>query len=92
MKYGTYTKIASSIGKTPSFVSQYFNKSKKMSWDTSKKAAKAFPFTKAEWWADKKLDLIDKAFSTTTNTDPILWVESSSQNIREALKQGSQAQ
>ncbi|MCP4118932.1 MAG: helix-turn-helix transcriptional regulator [Desulfobacteraceae bacterium] len=92
MEYGIYTKIAKGIGKSPSFVSQYFNKGKKMSWDTSKKAAKAFPFTKAEWWADKKLDLINEAFSATTNTDPILWLERLSPNIKVASKQGSQAQ
>jgi transcriptional regulator with XRE-family HTH domain len=33
-----------------------------------------------------------KKIASVTNTDPILWLEGSSNEIRAALKQGSQAQ
>jgi len=64
MEYGMKTKIAKATGKSISFISQYFNiPGKKMSWDTSKKAAEAFPTTLPQWWADKDINSIEQALS-----------------------------
>ena len=69
MKHGLKTKIAKATGKSLSFISQYFNvPEKNMSWETAKNAARAFPGTQAQWWADKKFDQILKALSKTSET------------------------
>ena len=63
MKYGLKTEIADKIGKTASFVCQYFNRKKHMSWKTALIANKAYPFVKTELWMNRDITKINKAFS-----------------------------